>query len=92
MSWYSVGLWTDWGLKFADEAIDAKQPFFLYIAQCAPHFPLMAPQKTIDKYRGKYKEGWDKLREARHKRQIEMGLVDSAWPLESAAGRSPGVG
>ena len=32
-------------MKFADEAIDAKQPFFLYIAQCAPHFPLMAPQK-----------------------------------------------
>jgi arylsulfatase A-like enzyme len=80
-SWYSVGLWTDWGMKFADEAIDAKQPFFLYIAQCAPHFPLMAPQKTIDKYRGKYKEGWDKLREARHERQIEMGLVDPKWPL-----------
>jgi arylsulfatase len=79
--WYSVGLWTDWGLKFADEAIDARQPFFLYVAQCAPHFPLMAPQKTIDKYRGKYKEGWDKLREARHQRQIEMDLVDPAWGL-----------
>lgn len=80
-NWYSVGLWTDWGMKFADEAIDAKQPFFLYIAQCAPHFPLMAPEKTIAKYRGKYKEGWDKLREARHKRQIEMGLVDPAWQM-----------
>jgi arylsulfatase A-like enzyme len=80
-SWYSVGLWTDWGLKFTDEAIDAKQPFFLYVAQCAVHFPLMAPQKTIDKYRGKYRDGWDKLREARHERQIEMGLVDPAWGL-----------
>lgn len=80
-SWYSVGLWTDWGLKFADEAIDAKQPFFLYVAQCAVHFPLMAPQKTIDKYRGNYREGWEKIREARHQRQIEMGLVDPAWGL-----------
>jgi arylsulfatase A-like enzyme len=80
-SWYSVDLWTDWGLKFADEAIDAKQPFFLYIAQCAPHFPLMAPQKTIDKYRGKFKKGWDELRRERHQRQIEMGLVDPKWPL-----------
>jgi arylsulfatase A-like enzyme len=80
-SWYSVGLWTDWGIKFADEAIDAKQPFFLYVAQCAPHFPLMAPKKTIEKYRGKYKEGWDKLRVARHERQMEMGLVDPKWPL-----------
>jgi arylsulfatase A-like enzyme len=80
-SWYSTGLWTDWGLKFADEAIDAKQPFFLYLAQCAPHFPLMAPRPIIDKYRGKYKQGWDKLREARHQRQIQMELVDAAWPL-----------
>jgi arylsulfatase len=82
-NWYSVGLWTDWGLKFADEAIDKKQPFFLYVAQCAPHFPLMAPQKTIDKYRGKYMAGWDQLREERHRRQIEMGLVDPAWPLSA---------
>ena len=81
--WYSVDLWTDWGLKFADEAIDKKQPFFLYVAQCAPHFPLMAPEKTIEKYRGKYMVGWDKLREERHKRQIEMGLVDPAWPLSA---------
>jgi arylsulfatase len=41
----------------------------------------MAPQKTIDKYRGKYKAGWDKLREQRHERQTEMGLVDPEWPL-----------
>lgn len=88
-SWYSVGLWTDWGLKFADEANDAKKPFFLYVAQCAPHFPLMAPQKSIDKYRGNYKEGWDKLREARHERQIEMGLVDAAWPLSARPDEVP---
>jgi arylsulfatase len=88
-SWYSVDLWTDWGLKFADEAIEAKQPFFLYIAQCAPHFPLMAPQETIDKYRGKYKEGWDKLRDARHQRQIEKGLVDPAWPLSPRPAEVP---
>jgi arylsulfatase len=80
-NWYSVDLWTDWGLKFVDEAIDTKQPFFLYEAQCAPHFPLMAPQKIIDEYRGKYKEGWEKLREARHAKQIELGVVDPKWPL-----------
>ena len=87
--WYSTGLWTDWGLTFADEAMDAKKPFFLYIAQCAPHFPLMAPQKTIAKYRDKYKQGWDKLREARHQRQIEMGLVDPTWPLSRRPAEVP---
>jgi arylsulfatase len=79
--WYSTDLWTDWGLKFVDEAIDADQPFFLYLAQCAPHFPLMAPPKVIERYRGKYTQGWEKLRQARHQRQLDMGLVDSAWPL-----------
>src|SRR5690606_24869576 len=33
------------------------------------------------KYRGKYRKGWDALREARHRRQLEMGLVDPTWPL-----------
>lgn len=79
--WYSTDLWTDWGLKFVDEAIDADKPFFLYLAQCAPHFPLMAPAPTIKKYRGKYREGWEKLREVRHARQKELGIVDEAWPL-----------
>ena len=39
------------------------------------------PQEDIERYRGKYMAGWDKLREARHRRQIEMGLVDPKWPL-----------
>ena len=50
-----------------------KKPFFLYLAHNAPHFPLMAPEEDIARYRGKYKEGWDKLREARYERQIEHG-------------------
>lgn len=79
--WYSTDLWTDWGLKFIDEAIAAEQPFFLYLANCAPHFPLMAPRAAIARHRGKYAGGWKGLREARHRRQIDMGLVDAAWPL-----------
>jgi arylsulfatase len=68
-------------LKFIDEARAAKQPFFLYLAHNAPHFPLQAPPEDIAKFRGKYKDGWDKLREARHARQKELGVVDPAWPL-----------
>lgn len=79
--WYSTDLWTDWGMKFIDEAREEKKPFFLYLAYCAPHFPLMAPADEIAKYRGKYKQSWEKLREARHQRQIELGIVDAKWPL-----------
>jgi arylsulfatase len=87
--WYGTQLWADWGLKFIDEAEQANKPFFLYLAHCSPHFPLMAPEADIAKYRGKYLEGWDVLREARHRRQIEMGLVDAKWPLAPRADNSP---
>jgi arylsulfatase len=63
------------------KAHDAKQPFFLYLAYTAPHWPLHAHESDIAKYRGKYREGWDKLRERRHARMIELGIVDKAWPL-----------
>ena len=79
--WYTTDLWTDYGIKFIDEARAAKKPFFLYLAHNAPHFPLQAPQDEIAKFRGKYKIGWDKLRQQRHARQIELGIVDKAWPL-----------
>ncbi len=79
--WYSSDLWTDFGLKFVDEAKQAKKPFFLYVAENAPHFPLQAPAADIARWRGKYKAGWDKLRQARYERQIKMGLISKKWPL-----------
>jgi len=79
--WYSTDLFTEWGLKFIDEARAEKKPFFLYIAQGAAHFPLRAPREIIDKYLPTYRAGWDKLRQERYRRQIEMGLVDAGWPL-----------
>jgi len=80
-NWYSTDLWTDYGIKFIDEALAARKPFFLYLAHNAPHFPLQAPAEEIARFRGKYKIGWDKLREQRHARQIEMGIMDRAWPM-----------
>src|SRR6201999_4178083 len=79
--WYSTDLWTDYGLKFIDEAQSAKKPFFLYLAYNAPHFPLQAPAEDIAKFRGKYMEGWDKLRDERYQRQVQMGIIDKSWPL-----------
>ncbi len=87
--WYTTFLWTDFGLKFVDEARAAKKPFFLYLPHNAPHFPLMAPAELIAKYRGKYKAGWDRLREARYRRQIKMGVIDRRWPLSPREPESP---
>jgi arylsulfatase len=84
-AWYTTDLWTDYGLKFIDEAQAAKKPFFLYLAHNAPHFPLQAPAADIARFRGKYKQGWDTLRAGRHARQKQSGLLDSSWPLAPRA-------
>lgn len=79
--WYASDLWTQFGLKFIDEALTEKKPFFLYTAFNAPHFPLQAPAEDIARWRGKFKAGWDKLREERYRRQIAAGLINAKWPL-----------
>ena len=55
----------------------AAKPFFHYIPFIAPHFPLHALPEDIAKYRDKYLEGWDKMREARFSRQKEMGITNT---------------
>jgi len=52
------------------------KPFFLYLAHYAPHLPLHARPEDIAKYRGKFNKGWDKLREEKYQRMLEMGIID----------------
>ena len=60
------------------------QPFFMYVAYTAPHWPLHALKDDIDRYRGKYREGWDKLRVQRHERMKEAKRV-LPWCSSSAS-------
>ncbi len=53
-----------------------EKPFVQYLAFTSPHFPLHALQKDIDIYRDRYLQGWDLIREQRHQRQLDMGLLD----------------
>ena len=50
-------------------------PFYCYLAFTSPHFPLHALQKDIARYRDRYLEGWDVVRERRWKRLRKMGIV-----------------
>ena len=79
--WYATDAYTDEGLKYVAEAVEARKPFFWYLAYNAPHFPLQAKPEDIAKYRGRYKVGWDALRQQRYERLIELGLIDANWPL-----------
>jgi arylsulfatase len=51
------------------------QPFFEYVAFIAPHFPLHALPEDIARYRDKYLDGWDQLRERRYAKQQSLGLL-----------------
>jgi arylsulfatase len=75
--------------RYVRSAAVKEQPFFLYVAFTAPHWPLHALQADIDRYRGRYKAGWDGLRQERHRRMIEQGIVDERWPLTPRDERVP---
>ena len=57
------------------------EPFFIYVAYTAPHWPMHAKEKDIARYKGKYDAGWDAMRNARYERQLKMGLIDPKWKM-----------
>lgn len=71
---YATSTFTDTATAFI-ERHSKNQPFLMYLAYNAPHWPLHAPQEDIEKYRGKFMTGWDKLRENRFERMKELGVL-----------------
>lgn len=57
---------------------DDEDPFFMYVAHTAPHWPLHARPEDLAKYEGRYLKGWDRLREERFRRQVDLGLFDES--------------
>jgi arylsulfatase len=74
-SYYATDVITENAVKFIDEENKKEQPFFLYLAYTAPHWPLHAKPEDIAKYKGKYDGGWDKLREERLEKQKALGII-----------------
>lgn len=81
-NFYMTDFVTDKSVELIDKFSRKKQPFFLYVAHTAPHWPLHALAEDIEKYNNTYSEGWEVMREMRYKRMIELGLIDSIlFPL-----------
>jgi arylsulfatase A-like enzyme len=72
---------SDEAAAFIRDMRPAGQPFFLYVAYTAPHWPLHAREEDIAKYRGEFDEGWDVLRERRLARLREEGILDNSAAL-----------
>lgn len=73
---YVTDTFTDHAIAFVEEAVQKRrQPFFLYLAHIAPHWPLQAKPQDIARYQGHYSAGWDAVRQNRFARQKELGIV-----------------
>ncbi len=78
---YTTHAITDFALDFLEEATQEDDPFLLYVAFNAPHYPLQAPEQAVRKYDGFYDKGWDQIRIERHRRQLDSGLLPAKWKL-----------
>ena len=65
----------------AQHTLTPDKPFFTYFATGATHAPHHAPKEWIEKYKGKFDMGWDKLREQTLAKQIELGIVPKGTKL-----------
>jgi arylsulfatase len=63
------------------KALTPDKPFFVYFAPGAVHAPHHVPAKWIERWKGKFNQGWDKLREEILARQIESGVVPKGTKL-----------
>lgn len=74
--WYSTDGFTDAAIDFIQQKENQKNPFMMYVAYIAPHFPLQAHPQDIAKYEGVYTKGYDAIRKERIKKQRQLGIID----------------
>ena len=83
---YHVGAdLSDRSIEFIRDAkvIDPDKPFFLYLAPQAGHAPHHAPTEWIEKYKGKFDQGYEAIRAGILERQIELGLLPEGTELSA---------
>jgi arylsulfatase A-like enzyme len=89
-STYKTDLIADFATDFIAAAAGKERPFFLYVAQYAPHWPLHAKPADMAKYRALYRNrGWDEARARRYQRLVELGLIGAESRLSPRDSRVP---
>ncbi len=88
-NFYATDAYTDYAIQFLSEPDTRKQPFFLYLAYTAPHWPLHARPADIAKYKEKYRRGWDTLRAERYRRMQALGILDKSTQLSPRDAKVP---
>ncbi len=80
--YYYTDAIADHAVKFIREHAreEKAQPFFLYTAFTAAHWPLHAKESDMAKYKGRYDGGYEPVRAARRAKLKQLGLLDEKWP------------
>ena len=86
-NFYTTDAFTDHAIETISRFAKRAQPFFLHLCYTAPHYPLHAKPADIAKYRGKFRDGWDSMRNRRFQRQQALGLADDSWKLSTGDSR-----
>lgn len=85
--YYYTDAISDNAVSFLKNTASGAEPFFLYVAYTAAHWPLQALEKDIAKYRGKYNEGYDAIRHARLERMRKLGVIEQKWKSAPTIGK-----
>jgi arylsulfatase A-like enzyme len=72
------------------KALMPDKPFFIYFAPGATHAPHHVPKEWIEKYKGKFDDGWDAQRERTFARQKELGVIPADAELTARPAEIPG--
>lgn len=83
--YYSSTFIVDKALEYIAADRQGGKPFFAYLGFQANHVPVQAPKDMIDKYRGRYDQGWTALREARRDRAVALGLIPPGVGMQTMA-------
>jgi arylsulfatase len=74
-NFYSTDFYTDKLISYLQNSQKDGKPFFAYAAYTSPHWPLQAPKEYLDKYKGRFDQGYDSVRLARIERLKSLGLM-----------------
>ena len=79
--YYFTDAVTDHAVDFIRGNAADDEPFFLYLAYTAPHWPLQAPEEDVERYLETFAPGWDVLREQRLERLVAAGVLPAGTTL-----------
>jgi arylsulfatase len=87
-TYYYTDAIADHAVRFVGEHArkDSTEPFFLYVAFTAAHWPMHALPEDVATYKGKYDGGYESARKARLEKAAKLGVINSSQPMSPQAG------